>query len=315
MPTPPLPHALILTAGLGTRLRPLTQVRAKPAIPVAGEPIVRRLVRWLAAGGVTDVVLNLHYLPATITAVTGDGSDLGARVRYSWEQPRVLGSAGGPRQALPIVGADTFLIVNGDTLTDFDLAALSDAHRSSDALVTLGLVANRDPEHYGGVRLDGDSCVSGFVPRGAGAVGSFHFVGVQAVQADAFRAVAAGEAMNSVRGLYDRLMAARTGSVRGLVRQAAFWDIGTVADYWRSSFALMSPARPEREWRGRNVHIGGGARITRSILWDDVEVGAGSVLEECIVTDGVSVPPGAVYRRSILLHAGGIVTATSFNSD
>ena len=73
--------------------------------------------------------VNLHHLPATLTAVVGDGSDLGARVRYSWEQPRVLGSAGGPRQALRIIGADTFLIVNGDTLTDFDLAALADAHR------------------------------------------------------------------------------------------------------------------------------------------------------------------------------------------
>ena len=118
MPTPPLRHALVLTAGLGTRLRPLTLVRAKPAIPVAGEPLVRRIVRWLAANGVTDVVLNLHYLPATLTAVVGDGSDLGARVRYSWEQPQVLGSAGGPRQALPILGADAFLIVNGDTLSE-----------------------------------------------------------------------------------------------------------------------------------------------------------------------------------------------------
>ena len=87
MPTPPLRHALVLTAGLGTRLRPLTLVRAKPAIPVAGEPLVRRIVRWLAANGVTDVVLNLHHLPATLTSVVGDGSDLGSLVRYSWEQP------------------------------------------------------------------------------------------------------------------------------------------------------------------------------------------------------------------------------------
>ena len=91
----PLTHALVLTAGLGTRLRPLTQVRAKPAIPVAGEPMVRRIVRWLA-GGVTDVVLNLHHLPETLAAAVGDGSDLGVRARYSWEQPEVLGSAGGP---------------------------------------------------------------------------------------------------------------------------------------------------------------------------------------------------------------------------
>src|SRR5437867_2464613 len=156
-------HALILTAGLGTRLRPLTEVRAKPAIPVAGEPMIRRIIGWLAQNGVTSIVLNLHHLPETLTAVVGDGSDLGARVRYSWEQPLVLGSAGGPRLALPILGADTFLLVNGDTLTDVDLHALDAAHAGSDALVTLALVPNREPHRYGGVRLDGDRNVVGFV--------------------------------------------------------------------------------------------------------------------------------------------------------
>src|SRR5476651_2526235 len=88
-------HALVLTAGLGTRLRPLTDVRAKPAIPVAGEPMIRRIAARLVSQGVDDLVLNLHYRPETLTAVLGDGRDLGARVRYSWELPRILGSAGG----------------------------------------------------------------------------------------------------------------------------------------------------------------------------------------------------------------------------
>ena len=94
--------ALVLTAGLATRLRPLSLVRAKAAMPVGGEPLVRRILRGLRASGVMDAVLNLHHLPHTITQLVGDGSDLGVRVRYSWEQP-VLGSAGGPRQALPLL--------------------------------------------------------------------------------------------------------------------------------------------------------------------------------------------------------------------
>ena len=136
-------HALVLTAGLGTRLRPLTDVRAKPAIPVAGEPMIRRIVAWLVAHGIDDLVLNLHHRPETVTAVLGDGGGLGARVRYSWEAARVLGSAGGPRLARPIVGANTFFIVNGDTLTDLDPSRVADAHASSGALVTLALVPNR----------------------------------------------------------------------------------------------------------------------------------------------------------------------------
>src|SRR6185503_2747497 len=85
--------AMVLSAGLGTRLRPLTDVRAKPAIPVAGVPMIRRILAWLTGHGVREVVVNLHHRPESIAAVLGDGSDLGARVRYSWEQPIVLGAA------------------------------------------------------------------------------------------------------------------------------------------------------------------------------------------------------------------------------
>src|SRR5215213_8585523 len=117
--------ALLLTAGLATRLRPLSFVRAKAALPVAGEPLARRILRSLAACGVTDAVLNLHHLPHTLTSPIGDGTDIGVRVRYSWEVP-VLGSAGGPKRALPLIGRSPFLIVNGDTLTDVNLKDVID---------------------------------------------------------------------------------------------------------------------------------------------------------------------------------------------
>ena len=140
-------RALILAAGLGTRLRPLTSVRAKAAVPVNGIPLVRRVMAWLVSEGVTEQVINLHHRPASIAAVVGDGRDLGARVRYSWENP-VLGSAGGPRHALPLLtdgknpGEDVFVIVNGDTLTDVRVPALMDRHLRSGARVTMALIPN-----------------------------------------------------------------------------------------------------------------------------------------------------------------------------
>jgi len=231
-------QALVLAAGLGTRLRPLTDVCAKPAIPVGGQPLIRRIVRWLAAHDVNDLVVNLHYLPHTLTAVLGDGSDLSVRVRYSWEQPQILGSAGGPRHALDIIGDDTFIIVNGDTLTDLNVHALIEAHRRANPLVTLALVANREPEKYGGAIMKDDGTVTGFVPRGAAARGSFHFIGVQMVHAEAFRPLPAGQPAQSIGGLYDRLIAARPGSIRGFVSDAAFWDIGTPEDHARTSAEL-----------------------------------------------------------------------------
>lgn len=312
-------HGLVLTAGLGTRLRPLTLVRAKPAIPLAGEPIVERIIRRLAVQGVTNLVLNLHHRPETITTVVGDGSHLGAQVRYSWEQPAVLGSAGGPKLAAPILGAHTFLIVNGDTLTDVDLATLVATHTRSGALVTMALLPNNDPERYGGVCLDREGRVTGFAKRGMAAVGTFHFIGVQVAAAAAFDAIAPGAIANSVGHVYDELLRRRPGAIRGFVCAANFWDIGTVADYWRTSLAFAaeqtsgSPHRSDApgvsgEERvtlscGHDVRIDPTAVVRRSILWDRVTIGPGAVVDGCILTDDVEVESGAQHHNSILSRA------------
>jgi len=293
-------HALLLTAGIGTRLRPLTDVRAKPALPVAGEPLVRRIIAGLASQGVDEIVLNLHHLPHTITAAVGDGRDLGVRVRYSWE-PRILGSAGGPRLARPIVGVDRFWVVNGDTLTDVDLAALEAAHVSAAARVTLALVPNREFLRYGGVLADADGRVTGFASRGPAAEGSHHYIGVQLVEAGVFDAAPAGEPSSTIGGIYDRLIAESPGSIRAFVSGASFFDVGTAADYWRTSLALVASAARPSPAVGRNARLDPSARITQSIVWDDVRVGAGAVIDECIVTDGVEVAAGAAYRRQILV--------------
>ena len=309
-------QALVLCAGLGTRLRPLTDVRAKPALPVAGEPMIRRIVAWLVAKGVDDLVLNLHHRPETLTAGLGDGRDLGARVRYSWELPRILGSAGGPRLARPIVGAGTFLIVNGDTLTDVDLARLADAHTASGALVTLALVPNREFLRYGGVHLDADGRVTGFVRRGPSAEGSYHYIGVQAVAARVFDGIAAGDAASSIGGVYDALIAAQPDAVRAVISDAAFYDVGTPADYWRTSQAFAAAEGRAFSSAGRGTHIDASARVTDSILWDDVEVGAAAQLDDCIVTDGARVPPGASHRREILVRGDdGALLVSPLNVD
>ena len=306
--------ALVLTAGLGTRLAPLSGVRAKPAVPVAGEPLVRRILTWLASQRVDDVVLNLHHRPETITAAVGDGGDLGVRVRYSWEQPRVLGSAGGPRLALPLLTGDPFLIVNGDTLADVRLADLESAHARSGAAVTLALVPNTDPDRYGGVLLDGDHGVRGFVPRGSAAAGSFHFIGVQMAARLVFDPLPAGEPLRTIGGVYDEWIRTRPGTVRGFVTSATFFDIGTPADYWRTSHTIAGRERRRDAFAGRRSIVHPFARVTRSILWDDVDIGPDAEIDECIVTDGVRVAGRASYRRSILVAAPAGVIAVPLNT-
>ena len=292
--------ALVLTAGLATRLQPLSFVRAKAALPVGGEPLVRRILGWLAAEGVTDAVLNLHHLPHTITSVVGDGGDLGLRVRYSWEVP-VLGSAGGPRRALPIVGAPRFLVVNGDTLTTLNLAPLVAEHDRSGALATLAVVPNREPEKYSGLAVD-DGNVTGVVPRGS-AEPSFHFFGVQVVEARAFESVPPGVRYETVSTLYPALIAERRDSVRAFRTEVESLDIGTPADYLRSS--LVMAAREPRGQIGARARIAADARIERSILWDDVIVEAGAMVRECVVADGVTVPANTSWHGVTLRVANG----------
>lgn len=291
---------LVLTAGLATRLRPLSLLRAKGALPVAGMPLAARVIAWLAAHGIREIVLNLHHRPETLTRVIGDGSDLGVRVRYSWENP-VLGSAGGPRHALPLLDGRHILIVNGDTLTNVDLDAMLQAHERAGALVTMALIPNPRPDHYGGVLLQGDR-VAAFTPRDPEG-DNYHFIGVQIAQASVFESLPDNQPAETVRELYPRLMREQPGSVRGFVSDASFDDIGTPRDYFETALALG-----EREGLG-DVQIGpgttidAGAVVARSILWDGCSIDAGAALSECIVADAVHVPAGIQLVRSIVLPA------------
>jgi NDP-sugar pyrophosphorylase family protein len=298
--------ALLLTAGLGTRLRPLSSVRAKPAVPVAGEPLARRVLRWLSAQGVEDVVLNLHHLPRTICAVVGEGGDLGVRVRYSWEDP-VLGSAGGPRRALPLLAADRFLVVNGDTLTDLAVADLVERHGRSGALVTLAVVPNTRPDRYGGVLVDDDGRVTGFVGRGSART-SWHFIGVQVVEAAAIADLPADQPAESIGMWYPALIGSRPGSIRAVTANASFSDIGTPADYLATSLALAGdaasrPVVPGSPLAGSRCEVRASARLVRTVLWDDVTVGEDAWLTECVVTDGVRVPAGVRWERKAVVPA------------
>ncbi len=300
MPSRPAPTgALVLTAGLGTRLRPLTRDRAKPALPVAGPTLVERILGGLSTAGIRDVLLNLHYQPASITGIVGDGASLGLAARYSWEMP-LLGSGGGPRRAFSLVGDDRLWLVNGDTLTDVDLAAMAEAHSQSSALVTMALIPNTSPERYGGVVVSDDGDVRAFVPRGTPGQ-SWHFVGVQIAERAAFQSLTDGVAADSVGPLYRALIAARPGAVRGFCTSAKFLDIGTPRDYLAACLALGSG----------DLNIGDGsivepsARLESCVIWNRVRIGRGVRLSRVVVGDDVRVPDGYDAADVVLMAGEG----------
>jgi mannose-1-phosphate guanylyltransferase len=320
--------ALVLTAGLGTRLAPLTSIRAKAAVPVNGDTLARRVIRWLVSEGIRDLVLNLHHRPASIAGSVGDGSDLGARVRYSWENP-VLGSAGGPKHALPLLATsqqpaanqqgptarseepaarseNSFLIVNGDTLTNVRLADMLSAHVASGAIVTMALIPNPRPDTYGGVVVTDQGWVTGFTRAGS-AQPSYHFVGVQIAEPRAFEPVSDGVPSETVNGIYRQMIATDSHMISGFVCDASFRDIGTPADYLETSLYLAG-LEGNRLATGSRLEIHPTASVVRTAIWDDVKIGAGAELTECIVCDGAKVPAGVRYQRCAILPAATCAT-------
>ena len=313
--------ALVLTAGLATRLQPLSSVRAKAALPVGGEALVSRILRWLHAAGVRRVVLNLHHQAASITRIVGDGSALGLSVRYSWE-PEVLGSAGGPARAIPLLASDRFLIVNGDTLTDIDLRALAAQHVDTNALVTMAVV-DADPR-YNAIVANEAGMVTGFSKREpgthrtpgtlgtSGTSGTFHFIGVQAVNASVFAGVNPDSKSETVHGIYPALVAARTGNIRIFHTTKEFHDIGSPRDYLQTALTFAQREHKPAD-RGRDCVVADDAQIADTVLWDRVHVGAGANLNHCVVADDVSVPAGAAYSDCSLVMRGREMIVAPFS--
>ena len=305
--------ALILAAGLGARLAPLSAIRAKAALPVAGEAIIRRQVRWLAAAGVRRVIVNLHHLPATVTAVLGHGDDLGVAVRYSWE-PHVLGSAGGPRQAFDLLDGDRLVVVNGDTITDLDLPALVAAHERLRPLVTMAVLSPRPG--YNALLVDGAGCFAGVRRAGAGSDGepaglqAVHFMGVQVVDRRAFAGVAPGTPAETIKSLYPQLVGSDPTAVRGWRSDASFFDVGTPAEYLRTTQAIAARLGLPLD-RGPGTQVHATAEVIGSVLWNDVRVGAGASVRDCVLADGVTVPPGATLEHATVVRRADRVPAVN----
>lgn len=152
---------MIMAAGKGTRLRPITDLVPKPMAPIANRPALFHIVGLLHRHGFDNIVMNLHHLPDTITDYFGNGRSMGVNIHYSFE-PELLGTAGGVKNNQAFLGGGTFLVMSGDALTDIDLTGLLAAHKRNGSIATLAVKEVADPSHYGVVVTDDDGRVVGF---------------------------------------------------------------------------------------------------------------------------------------------------------
>jgi mannose-1-phosphate guanylyltransferase len=153
-------RAMVLAAGLGTRLRPITYEMPKPMVPVANRPVMEHILRLLARHGFEQTIANLHWFPDLIEAHFGDGSELGVELTYSREE-QLLGTSGGVRNAAGFLG-DSFLVISGDALSDIDLAAMRAFHESHDGIATLATKRVADTSQFGVAITGADGRIQGF---------------------------------------------------------------------------------------------------------------------------------------------------------
>jgi NDP-sugar pyrophosphorylase family protein len=204
-------RAMVLAAGRGTRLAPLTDTLPKPLAAVGGRPLIAHILDFLRAGGIEEVVINLHHLGDAIERELGDGGAFGLSIAYSRE-PEIRDTGGGIKQAEPLLRGEPFVVVNGDSLLEVSLRDVVAFHRARGGIATLAVRPDPEAARYGLVELDADDRVRRIAGLPADAppdgLRGFMFPGLHVVEPDIFRWMEAGAAFSITRVMYPKLLAA-----------------------------------------------------------------------------------------------------------
>ncbi len=202
-------RAMILAAGFGSRLRPLTDRIPKPLVTVGGHPLIAYPLALLRAAGIREVIVNLHHRGNALRAALGDGAAYGMAITYS-EEPAILDTGGGIRQAQAFLGGDRFVVLNSDCVMDLDLRALIAWHAHRRALATMVLRRDRDVARYGAIEIDADQRIRRFLGQPAGlaaALTPLMFTGVHVFEPAVFDHMAQGR-FGITRQTYPAMLAA-----------------------------------------------------------------------------------------------------------
>lgn len=306
----PTVEAVILAGGLGSRLLPLTERHPKHLLSVANLPFLTHQLVRLADVGAAHVVLATSYHAAAFEPVFGDGSRLGLRLTYVTE-PEALGTGGALRNAadhLDASAGEPVIVLNGDQLSDHDLAGQVAGMRASAADVSLHLVEVADPTAYGCVPTDDDGRVTAFLEKSAAPVTHQINAGCYVFSRSAVATIPAGEVVSLERETFPRLLA--TGSrVVGFLSGGYWADVGTPAALVQVSADLVrgrarSPALPGPGGSAlvdadatvhRSAHVGGG-----SAVGPGAQVGAEAVVDGSVLMSGAVVAAGARVTGSVL---------------
>lgn len=302
--------AIIMAGGEGTRLRPLTCDRPKPMVPVANRPVMEYAVDLLKKHGITQVGVTLQYLPDAITDYFGDGSQFGITMKYFVEEIP-LGTAGSVKNAEEFLD-DTFLVISGDALTDFNLTEAINFHREKKAVATLVLTSVENPLEYGVVITDCAGRITRFLEKpGWGEVFSDHVnTGIYILEPEVLQYFAKDQKFDFSRDLFPLLLKQRQ-PLYGCLLSSYWCDIGSIEQYQQAHMDILQ-GKVDVELSGtmlnpgiivgKNVEISKSARIVGPVLLGDYcKVGPGAVIEPyTVMGQNAVVDEEASLKRSIL---------------
>ena len=289
---------MILAAGMGERLGPLTNVSPKVLVPVVNIPVIDRVLELLKTHGVREIIINAHHHYQKIIDYLEEGNHFGIRMEIRIEKD-ILGTGGGIKNTQDFWDKDPFIVINGDILTDIDLGKVYKFHLKRNNLVTMVL---HDFPKYNKVRIDREMNILSIGP-GTNLKDTLAFTGIHVISPEVLDSIPENKRYNIIN-CYRKLIDLKK-PIRGYLATGHRWiDIGTIADYLGSNFNFLPPGNIAidhgcridsgatlKDWAviGKGSSIERGALVKRSVLWNDVIVREGIKVIDSVVTSGVIV--------------------------
>jgi NDP-sugar pyrophosphorylase family protein len=303
--------ALIMAAGYGTRLEPLTLAVPKPMAPIVNRPTMQHNLELLKKHDITEITANIHYHPEQIENYFGEGEKFGVNLSYSFEE-KLLGTAGGVKFMAEEIAKinDTFVVLSSDALTDINLNRLIEFHKQKKALVTIALSKVTDVREFGVAIQDKDGRITGFQekPRPEAALSDLANTGIYVFEPAILKMIPAGPC-DFGRQLFPQLIAEQA-AVYGY-QMVEYWsDVGGLDKYIQSNYDAMKGAvqikipgrrHGKSTWIGEREKIDATARFEGSvIIGDHCAIGKDVYIKDAVIGDKCTVAEGAVIVGSVL---------------
>ena len=314
--------AMILAAGFGTRLRPITYTLPKPMVPLCNQPLIGWAAESLIDAGIRDLIVNVHHLPGAIEKYLPETFP-GATFHFSHET-EILGTGGAIRNVQPLLDREVdFFLVNGDTVQFAKFGELRAARQRADALAALTLRHPPVGDHFTAVWFEGGR-ITGF---GEGRGEALMFSGAHLISSRVFAYLPPAEFSSIVDEVYRPIVESQRDVLAGIVDDGVWFDIGTAQRYITASHSMLNlmlrgtiaPRRGSRINGDSLVHdttkgtaansiVGArtvieGDHVRDSVIWDDCRIAGGASLERCVVAHGVEIPGGVSYSNAMICRA------------